>query len=48
MTFSEIHPGQKEAADNIFDTDETVKQIKAHDLTYERICNGGKNLVAEH
>jgi hypothetical protein len=39
ITFSKKQPTQIEDATNKYDTDETVKQVEAHDLVYERICN---------
>jgi hypothetical protein len=38
ITYSEIHPGQTEDAGNVFDSAETVEQVKNHDLAYERVC----------
>ena len=38
ITYSEIKPGQAEDATNKYDTPETVKQVKDHDLAYERVC----------
>lgn len=39
ITYSQIKAGQVESADNNYDTEETVSQIRDHDLTYERLCN---------
>jgi hypothetical protein len=38
ISYSEIKPTQQEGAANLYDTPETVKQVKEHDLTYERLC----------
>ena len=38
ISYSEIKPGQAEDAANKYDTPETVEQVKAHDLAYERVC----------
>jgi hypothetical protein len=38
ITYSEIKPGQTEDASNKYDTPETVKQVKDHDLAYTRVC----------
>jgi hypothetical protein len=38
ITYSEIKPTQQEGAANLYDTPETVKQVKEHDLTFERLC----------
>lgn len=39
ITYSEKKPTQVEGAANLYDTPETVKQIKDHDLSYEAVCN---------
>lgn len=41
ITYSEIKTGQIEDINNQYDTEETVKQVRDHDLTYERLCYGG-------
>ena len=38
ITFSEIKATQEESAANSYDTPITIKQIKDHDLTYEKLC----------
>jgi hypothetical protein len=38
ITYSAKKPDQVEDALNSYDTDETVAQVKAHDLQYERLC----------
>lgn len=38
ITYSEIKPTQQEGAANLYDTPETVAQVKNHDLTFERVC----------
>lgn len=38
ITYSEAHAGNVETAQNSYDTAETIKQIKAHDLSYEAVC----------
>lgn len=38
ITYSEIKVTQQEGADNKYDTPETVKQVKDHDLVYEKLC----------
>lgn len=41
ISYSEIKAGQTEDAANKYDTPETVEQVKAHDLAYERVCPQG-------
>lgn len=38
ISYSEIKPGQAEDTTNKYDTPETVKQVKDHDLAYEKVC----------
>jgi hypothetical protein len=38
ITFSERHGTQVETAANSYDSDETVKQVKDHDLKWETTC----------
>lgn len=38
ISYSEIKAGQTEDGTNKYDTPETVEQVKAHDLAYERVC----------
>jgi hypothetical protein len=40
ITYSEKRETQEEGAENLFDTPETIVQIKNHDLTFERLCSG--------
>jgi len=42
ITYSEIHGTQKESVANIYDTPETIKQVKDHDLTFEKLCPSPK------
>lgn len=38
ISFSEPHGTDVETAANKYDTPETIKQVKAHDLSYEAVC----------
>lgn len=38
ITFSEKHGTDAESAANKYDTDDTVKQVREHDLKYEATC----------
>jgi hypothetical protein len=38
ISYSEIKPGQVEAFNNKYDTDITVKEVKDHNLKFERLC----------
>jgi hypothetical protein len=38
ITYSQKKETQLEDASNKYDTEQTIKEIKDHDLTYERLC----------
>jgi hypothetical protein len=38
LTYSEAHGADIEDQSNKYDTPETIKQVKDHDLAYERVC----------
>lgn len=38
ITYSGKKEGQIEDASNKYDTEETIAQVRDHDLTYERLC----------
>jgi hypothetical protein len=38
ITFSEKHQGDVEDVNNKFDTDDTVKQVRDHDLKFDATC----------
>jgi hypothetical protein len=39
ITYSEPHGTDAESPANAYDTAETVKQVKEHDLVYETTCS---------
>lgn len=40
ITYSEAHGLDVEDGTNKYDTDETIQQVKEHDLVFEKICGG--------
>jgi hypothetical protein len=42
LTFSQQKSTDVETTENKYDTNETVKQIIDHDLTYEKLCQAQK------
>jgi hypothetical protein len=38
ITYSEPHGSDVETADNNYDSAETLKQVKDHDLKFESVC----------
>lgn len=38
ITYAEQHPGDVEDSTNKYDSTDTVKQVKDHNLAYERTC----------
>lgn len=40
ITYSEAHGADVEDATNKYDTAETIKQVKDHDLAFEKVCRG--------
>lgn len=41
ITYSQIKENQTEDSTNKYDTEETIEQVKNHDLQYERLCGSG-------
>lgn len=42
ITFSRRREDQSENVNNLYDTNQTVEQVLAHDLKYERLCKANK------
>jgi hypothetical protein len=47
ISYSEKKVAQTETAENKYDTPETVKQVKEHDLAYERTCSSAQPATPE-